>query len=89
MELLHLKEERIGKHYLRVAVAMVAAMVREHPQVAKKTIINPLLQPLLDCVEHQGKYVLLPPGLERDTLKDAPIFQHRVLFLGGGDQLMH
>ncbi|NXJ85647.1 TNG6 protein, partial [Trogon melanurus] len=51
LDLLHIQDRLTARQFQRVAVAALLAVARDRPQLAEKHLLQPLLAPLLRCVE--------------------------------------
>ncbi|KFQ52173.1 Transport and Golgi organization protein 6, partial [Nestor notabilis] len=49
LDLLHIQDKLTARQFQRVATTTLLTMVREHPQLAEKYLLQPLLAPLLRC----------------------------------------
>ncbi|KAM8985586.1 transport and Golgi organization protein 6 homolog isoform 2-T2 [Ara ararauna] len=49
--LLHIQDKLTARQFQRVATTTLLTMVKEHPQLAEKYLLQPLLAPLLRCSE--------------------------------------
>ncbi|XP_075017773.1 transport and Golgi organization protein 6 homolog isoform X3 [Calonectris borealis] len=51
LDLLHIQDKLTARQFQRVATTTLLTMVKEHPQLAEKHLLQPLLAPLLRCSE--------------------------------------
>ncbi|NXK11317.1 TNG6 protein, partial [Herpetotheres cachinnans] len=51
LDLLHIQDKLTARQFQRVATTTLLTMVKEHPQLAEKYLLQPLLAPLLRCSE--------------------------------------
>ncbi|XP_063190950.1 transport and Golgi organization protein 6 homolog isoform X1 [Chroicocephalus ridibundus] len=51
LDLLHIQDKLTARQFQRVATTTVLTMAKEHPQLAEKHLLQPLLAPLLRCSE--------------------------------------
>ncbi|XP_027759600.1 transport and Golgi organization protein 6 homolog isoform X2 [Empidonax traillii] len=51
LDLLHIQDKVAARQFQRVATTTVLTMAREHPQLAERHLLRPLLSPLLRCSE--------------------------------------
>ncbi|XP_051661541.1 transport and Golgi organization protein 6 homolog isoform X1 [Manacus candei] len=51
LDLLHIQDKVAARQFQRVATTTVLTMAREHPQLAERHVLQPLLSPLLRCSE--------------------------------------
>ncbi|XP_075621813.1 transport and Golgi organization protein 6 homolog isoform X2 [Balearica regulorum gibbericeps] len=51
LDLLHIQDKQTARQFQRVATATLLTMAKEHPQLAEKHLLQPLLAPLLRCSE--------------------------------------
>ncbi|KAM6194911.1 transport and Golgi organization protein 6 homolog isoform 1-T1 [Sarcoramphus papa] len=51
LDLLHIQDKLTARQFQRVATATLLTMAKEHPQLAEKHLLQPLLAPLLRCSE--------------------------------------
>ncbi|XP_056217185.1 transport and Golgi organization protein 6 homolog isoform X2 [Falco biarmicus] len=51
LDLLHIQDKLTARQFQRVATTTLLTMVKEHPQLAQKYLLQPLLAPLLRCSE--------------------------------------
>ncbi|XP_064527133.1 transport and Golgi organization protein 6 homolog isoform X2 [Pseudopipra pipra] len=51
LDLLHIQDKVAARQFQRVATTTVLTMAREHPQLAERHLLQPLLSPLLRCSE--------------------------------------
>ncbi|NWI26279.1 TNG6 protein, partial [Sula dactylatra] len=51
LNLLHIQDKPTARQFQRVATTTLLTMVKEHPQLAEKHLLQPLLAPLLRCSE--------------------------------------
>ncbi|NWU75176.1 TNG6 protein, partial [Onychorhynchus coronatus] len=51
LDLLHIQDKVVARQFQRVATTTVLTMAREHPQLAERHLLQPLLSPLLQCSE--------------------------------------
>ncbi|XP_032557122.1 transport and Golgi organization protein 6 homolog isoform X3 [Chiroxiphia lanceolata] len=51
LDLLHIQDKVTAQQFQRVATTTVLTMAREHPQLAERHLLQPLLSPLLRCSE--------------------------------------
>ncbi|XP_042741833.1 transport and Golgi organization protein 6 homolog [Lagopus leucura] len=49
LDLLHIQDKLAARQFQRVATTTLLTMVKEHPQLAEKHLLQPLLTPLLRC----------------------------------------
>ncbi|XP_071423288.1 transport and Golgi organization protein 6 homolog [Pithys albifrons albifrons] len=49
LDLLHIQDKVVARQFQRVATTTVLTMAREHPQLAERHLLQPLLSPLLRC----------------------------------------
>ncbi|NXQ86023.1 TNG6 protein, partial [Nyctibius grandis] len=49
--LLHIQDKATARQFQRVAATTLLTMAKEHPQLAEKHLLRPLLAPLLQCAE--------------------------------------
>ncbi|NXP48614.1 TNG6 protein, partial [Heliornis fulica] len=49
LDLLHIQDRQTARQFQRVASTTLLAMVKEHPQLAERHLLQPLLAPLLRC----------------------------------------
>ncbi|POI28611.1 hypothetical protein CIB84_007639 [Bambusicola thoracicus] len=49
LDLLHIQDKLTARQFQRVATTTLLTMVKEHPQLAEKHLLQPLLTPLLRC----------------------------------------
>ncbi|NXD88603.1 TNG6 protein, partial [Halcyon senegalensis] len=49
LDLLHIQDKLTARQFQRVATTTLLTMVKEHPQLAEKHLLQPLLAPLLRC----------------------------------------
>ncbi|XP_068267299.1 LOW QUALITY PROTEIN: transport and Golgi organization protein 6 homolog [Nyctibius grandis] len=49
--LLHIQDKATARQFQRVAATTLLTMAKEHPQLAEKHLLRPLLAPLLRCAE--------------------------------------
>ncbi|KFO72595.1 Transport and Golgi organization protein 6, partial [Cuculus canorus] len=49
--LLHIQDKQTARQFQRVATTTLLTMAKEHPQLAEKHLLQPLLAPLLRCSE--------------------------------------
>lgn len=52
--LLHIQDKLTALQFQRVATTTLLTMAKEHPQLAEKYLLQPLLAPLLRCSETAG-----------------------------------
>uniref|UniRef100_A0A8B9IVD5 Transport and golgi organization 6 homolog n=1 Tax=Amazona collaria TaxID=241587 RepID=A0A8B9IVD5_9PSIT len=52
--LLHIQDKLTARQFQRVATTTLLTMAKEHPQLAEKYLLQPLLAPLLRCSETAG-----------------------------------
>ena len=55
LELLHFEDAKLARQYLRVAVNTISAMMQHQIALTLKYVIQPLLEPLIQCTVHTGK----------------------------------
>ncbi|XP_074957199.1 transport and Golgi organization protein 6 homolog isoform X1 [Phalacrocorax aristotelis] len=51
LDLLHIEDKLTARQFQRVATTTLLTMAKEHPQLAEKHLLQPLLAPLLRCSE--------------------------------------
>ncbi|KAJ7399654.1 Transport and Golgi organization protein 6 like protein [Pitangus sulphuratus] len=51
LDLLHIQDKVAARQFQRVATTTVLTMAREHPELAERHLLRPLLSPLLRCSE--------------------------------------
>ncbi|XP_074695447.1 transport and Golgi organization protein 6 homolog [Strix aluco] len=51
LDLLHIQDKLTARQFQRVATTTLLTMAKEHPQLAEKHLLQPLLAPLLRCSE--------------------------------------
>ncbi|NXM67207.1 TNG6 protein, partial [Serilophus lunatus] len=51
LDLLHIQDKVAARQFQRVATTTLLTMAREHPQLAERHLLQPLLSPLLRCSE--------------------------------------
>ncbi|XP_042653560.1 transport and Golgi organization protein 6 homolog isoform X1 [Tyto alba] len=51
LDLLHIQDKVTARQFQRVATTTLLTMAKEHPQLAEKLLLQPLLAPLLRCSE--------------------------------------
>ncbi|XP_069724318.1 transport and Golgi organization protein 6 homolog [Phaenicophaeus curvirostris] len=51
LDLLHIQDKLTARQFQRVATTTLLTMAKEHPQLAEKHLLQPLLAPLLRCRE--------------------------------------
>ncbi|NWI65623.1 TNG6 protein, partial [Todus mexicanus] len=51
LDLLHIQDKLTARQFQRVATTALLTMAKEHPQLAEKHLLQPLLAPLLRCCE--------------------------------------
>ncbi|NWH70840.1 TNG6 protein, partial [Piaya cayana] len=51
LDLLHIQDKLTARQFQRVATTTLLTMAKEHPQLAEKHLLQPLLAPLLRCTE--------------------------------------
>ncbi|NXU48981.1 TNG6 protein, partial [Turnix velox] len=51
LDLLHIQDKLTARQLQRVATSTVLSVAKEHPQLAEKHLLQPLLAPLLRCVD--------------------------------------
>ncbi|KAM9066493.1 transport and Golgi organization protein 6 homolog [Sarcophilus harrisii] len=49
LDLLHIQDKLVARQFQRVATTTFLTMTREHPQLAKKHLIQPMLEPIHRC----------------------------------------
>ncbi|NXS55876.1 TNG6 protein, partial [Brachypteracias leptosomus] len=49
LDLLHIQDKLTARQFQRVATTTLLTMAREHPQLAERHLLQPLLAPLLRC----------------------------------------
>ncbi|NXL86760.1 TNG6 protein, partial [Alectura lathami] len=49
LDLLHIQDKLAARQFQRVATTTLLTMTKEHPQLAEKYLLQPLLAPLLRC----------------------------------------
>ena len=58
LEILHIPDKQVAKQFLRVACSTIAIMWSQYPDLTKQYVLQPLMGPLLKCIENTGKYGL-------------------------------
>uniref|UniRef100_A0A8D0GLY6 Transport and golgi organization 6 homolog n=1 Tax=Sphenodon punctatus TaxID=8508 RepID=A0A8D0GLY6_SPHPU len=53
--LLHIQEKLTARQFQRVATTTLLTMAREHPPLAVKYLLRPMLEPLLQCLDTAAK----------------------------------
>ncbi|NXW58002.1 TNG6 protein, partial [Eurystomus gularis] len=51
LDLLHIQDKQTARQFQRVATTTLLTMAKEHPQLAERHLLQPLLAPLLRCSE--------------------------------------
>uniref|UniRef100_A0A8C2TW20 Transport and golgi organization 6 homolog n=1 Tax=Coturnix japonica TaxID=93934 RepID=A0A8C2TW20_COTJA len=54
LDLLHIQDKLTARQFQRVATTTLLTMAKEHPQLAEKHLLQPLLAPLLRCSDAAG-----------------------------------
>uniref|UniRef100_A0A663FAW2 Transport and golgi organization 6 homolog n=1 Tax=Aquila chrysaetos chrysaetos TaxID=223781 RepID=A0A663FAW2_AQUCH len=54
LDLLHIQDKLTARQFQRVATTTLLTMAKEHPQLAEKHLLQPMLAPLLRCSETAG-----------------------------------
>ncbi|NXJ12416.1 TNG6 protein, partial [Odontophorus gujanensis] len=49
LDLMHIQDKLTARQFQRVATTTLLTMAKEHPQLAEKHLLQPLLTPLLRC----------------------------------------
>ncbi|NWY05394.1 TNG6 protein, partial [Nothoprocta ornata] len=49
LDLLHIQDKQTARQFQRVATTTILTMVKGHPQLAEKHLLQPMLAPLLRC----------------------------------------
>uniref|UniRef100_A0A8C0BG39 Uncharacterized protein n=1 Tax=Buteo japonicus TaxID=224669 RepID=A0A8C0BG39_9AVES len=60
LDLLHIQDKLTARQFQRVATTTLLTMAKEHPQLAEKHLLQPMLAPLLRCSETAGTGWSLP-----------------------------
>ncbi|KAJ1083801.1 hypothetical protein NDU88_003956 [Pleurodeles waltl] len=51
LDLFHIREKLTAHQFQRVATTTLLRMAKDHPQLAKKYLLQPILEPLLHCLD--------------------------------------
>lgn len=58
LQLLLAQDKLTARQFQRVAVTTILAVARQHPQLAEKHLLRPMLEPLLRCADVAGRSFL-------------------------------
>uniref|UniRef100_A0A8D0GMC0 Transport and golgi organization 6 homolog n=1 Tax=Sphenodon punctatus TaxID=8508 RepID=A0A8D0GMC0_SPHPU len=65
--LLHIQEKLTARQFQRVATTTLLTMAREHPPLAVKYLLRPMLEPLLQCLDTAG----IGPSVSHEPLDSS------------------
>lgn len=69
--LLHIQDKLTARQFQRVATTTLLTMAKEHPQLAEKYLLQPLLAPLLRCSDAAGnsrRGTVSSPGVRKGLI---------------------
>lgn len=69
--LLHIQDKLTARQFQRVATTTLLTMAKEHPQLAEKYLLQPLLAPLLRCSDAAGnsrRGTVWSPGVRKGLI---------------------
>ncbi|XP_066278108.1 transport and Golgi organization protein 6 homolog [Branchiostoma lanceolatum] len=82
LDLLNSKDKLMAPAFLRVASVAMAAVVSQHPLLAEKYLLDPLLQPLLVTIRVSDQDRDDPVIVEESSLTRCIVNVHKVFVLG-------
>ena len=63
IQLLHGQSAGVGRLYIRTASSVIMEMLIQHPELAQRYVISPIIRPLAQTTERQGSCSYATEGI--------------------------